>query len=258
MAASRGESQSLVVDNTLDRQFDAGATDDQRRPSGAAGCRLVTQAGGPCPGAFGPGPPVHHHRMGFIPETTRSCAFDEPPGQLPQQRRRRKRSQPAHAPTDARKVYRMRSGAHHDAFDYIEMFCNPIQKHARNGVLSPVEFERQHNAKADGVWKTRGGSSGGGFGLFNVAVSSPARSASVAPGEAAPAQPVATVSPAGDASAQALALPRGGSTSTTLSSWRRPSRAVQEIAWPSERPIRAAPMGVITDTLAAAMSASSG
>lgn len=28
-------------------------------------------------------------------------------------------------------------------FDYIEMFYNPKRKHVRNGMLSPVEFERQ-------------------------------------------------------------------------------------------------------------------
>jgi putative transposase len=27
-------------------------------------------------------------------------------------------------------------------FDYIEMFYNPTRKHVRNGMLSPVEFER--------------------------------------------------------------------------------------------------------------------
>lgn len=30
-----------------------------------------------------------------------------------------------------------------DVFDYIEMFYNPKRKHVRNGMLSPVEFERQ-------------------------------------------------------------------------------------------------------------------
>ncbi|MGU9982555.1 IS3 family transposase, partial [Phreatobacter sp. HK31-P] len=35
--------------------------------------------------------------------------------------------------------------------DYIEMFYNPTRKHARNGMLSPVEFERQHKARAEGV-----------------------------------------------------------------------------------------------------------
>ncbi len=28
-------------------------------------------------------------------------------------------------------------------FDYIEMFYNPKRKHANNGMLSPVNFERQ-------------------------------------------------------------------------------------------------------------------
>jgi putative transposase len=28
-------------------------------------------------------------------------------------------------------------------FDYIEMFYNPKRKNVRNGMLSPVEFEKQ-------------------------------------------------------------------------------------------------------------------
>lgn len=42
-----------------------------------------------------------------------------------------------------RKVYRSRDEARQDVFDYIEMFYNPKRKHVRNGMLSPVEFERQ-------------------------------------------------------------------------------------------------------------------
>lgn len=41
-------------------------------------------------------------------------------------------------------------------FDYIEMFCNPIRKHVRNGMLSPVEFERQQMMSTKGVHKSRG------------------------------------------------------------------------------------------------------
>ncbi len=36
-------------------------------------------------------------------------------------------------------------------FDYIEMFYNPTRKHARNGMLSPAEFERQHKTQSEGV-----------------------------------------------------------------------------------------------------------
>ncbi|MGP4753983.1 IS3 family transposase, partial [Agrobacterium pusense] len=41
-----------------------------------------------------------------------------------------------------RKVYRSRDEARQDVFDYIEMFYNPKRKHVRNGMLSPVEFEK--------------------------------------------------------------------------------------------------------------------
>jgi len=50
-----------------------------------------------------------------------------------------------------RKDYRTRDEARADVLDYIEMFSNPTRKHARNGKLSPVEFERQHKARAEGV-----------------------------------------------------------------------------------------------------------
>jgi putative transposase len=42
-----------------------------------------------------------------------------------------------------RKVYRSRDEAREDVFDYIEMFYNPRCKHVRNGMLSPVEFEKR-------------------------------------------------------------------------------------------------------------------
>lgn len=42
------------------------------------------------------------------------------------------------------RIYRNCEGARQDVFDYIEMFYNPTRKHVRNGMLSPVEFERRH------------------------------------------------------------------------------------------------------------------
>jgi len=50
-----------------------------------------------------------------------------------------------------RRVYKTRVEARRDVFDYIEMFYNPKRKHARNGMLSPVEFERQQKMKPEGV-----------------------------------------------------------------------------------------------------------
>lgn len=41
--------------------------------------------------------------------------------------------------------------ARQDVFDYIEMFYNPVRKHAKNGMLSPVNFERQQNTNNEGV-----------------------------------------------------------------------------------------------------------
>ena len=50
-----------------------------------------------------------------------------------------------------RKTYRTRDKARSDAFDYIEMFYNPKRKHANNGMLSPINFEKQQKMKQQGV-----------------------------------------------------------------------------------------------------------
>jgi putative transposase len=50
-----------------------------------------------------------------------------------------------------RKIYATRAAARRDVFDYIEMFYNPQRKHTNNGLLSPVEFERQHKLNMQGV-----------------------------------------------------------------------------------------------------------
>ena len=50
-----------------------------------------------------------------------------------------------------RRTYRSRDEARQDVFDYIEMFYNPIRKHVRNGMLPPVEFERQQMMSTEGV-----------------------------------------------------------------------------------------------------------
>ncbi len=50
-----------------------------------------------------------------------------------------------------RRVYKTRADAKQDVFDYIEMFYNPKRKHARNGMLSPNDFERQQKLRIQGV-----------------------------------------------------------------------------------------------------------
>lgn len=50
-----------------------------------------------------------------------------------------------------RKTYASREAARRDVFEYIEMFYNPQRKHTNNGMLSPVEFERQQQMKMQGV-----------------------------------------------------------------------------------------------------------
>ena len=50
-----------------------------------------------------------------------------------------------------RRTYKTREDARSDVFDYIEMFYNPKRKHARNGMLSPADFEGQQAGKLQGV-----------------------------------------------------------------------------------------------------------
>jgi putative transposase len=50
-----------------------------------------------------------------------------------------------------RRVYKTRDDARSDVFDYIEFFYNPKRKHARNGILSPVGFEWQQKMNKQGV-----------------------------------------------------------------------------------------------------------
>jgi len=50
-----------------------------------------------------------------------------------------------------RRTYKTREDARSDVFDYIEVFYNPKRKHARNGMLSPADFEGQQAGKLQGV-----------------------------------------------------------------------------------------------------------
>lgn len=43
-----------------------------------------------------------------------------------------------------RRTYRAREETRQDVCDCIEMFYNSKCQHVRNGMLPPVEFERQH------------------------------------------------------------------------------------------------------------------
>lgn len=50
-----------------------------------------------------------------------------------------------------RQTYRTREEARRDVFDYTKMSYNPKRKHARNRMLSPVEFERRQKMTYEGV-----------------------------------------------------------------------------------------------------------
>ena len=46
-----------------------------------------------------------------------------------------------------RRIYKTRSEAWAEIFNYIELFSNPSRCHGNNGGISPVEFERQYYEK---------------------------------------------------------------------------------------------------------------
>jgi putative transposase len=50
-----------------------------------------------------------------------------------------------------RRTYKTRDDARQDIFDYIEMFYNPQRKHVRNGMLSPINFEKQQELNPQSV-----------------------------------------------------------------------------------------------------------
>jgi putative transposase len=50
-----------------------------------------------------------------------------------------------------RRTYKTRDDARQDIFDYIEMFYNPQRKHVRNGMLSPIEFETRQKLNPQSV-----------------------------------------------------------------------------------------------------------
>lgn len=41
-----------------------------------------------------------------------------------------------------KKIYRTRTQAKADVFDYIECFYNPTRRHSTLGYISPIDFER--------------------------------------------------------------------------------------------------------------------
>jgi putative transposase len=47
----------------------------------------------------------------------------------------------------SRKVYRTRTQARADVFDYIERFYNPVRRHSTLGYVSPLEFEKAQKAQ---------------------------------------------------------------------------------------------------------------
>ena len=49
-----------------------------------------------------------------------------------------------------RQTYQTRAEALQNVFDYIEMFYNPRRKQVRDGMMSPVKFERRQKMRTGG------------------------------------------------------------------------------------------------------------
>jgi hypothetical protein len=54
-----------------------------------------------------------------------------------------------------RKIYRTRSEARSDLFDYIEMFYNPVRRQRNNDGRSPVDYEKDYLLKLGSIWGIR-------------------------------------------------------------------------------------------------------
>ena len=55
-----------------------------------------------------------------------------------------------------RERIRLRTYKTRDTFVYIELFYSPQRKHVRNGMLSPIGFEKQQTLNLQAVWQTKG------------------------------------------------------------------------------------------------------
>lgn len=138
---SRGGDRSLFA--PCYRLVDAQPTDNGCRAAGVADGCMAAKAEGKGSGAFGSGIAIHQHGLDSVPEAPQSVhsisrrgnCLDNAVAESFFNLLKRERIR--------RKVYRSRGEARQDVFDYIEMFYNPKRKHVRNGMLSPVEFEKQ-------------------------------------------------------------------------------------------------------------------
>jgi hypothetical protein len=122
---------------------DAEPPNHGRRIAGSAHGGVEAKAEGQSADSFGSGFAIHQHGFGLVLRhhnllhsmSRRGNCHDNAVAESFFNLLKRERIR--------RRVYRSRDEARQDVFDYIEMFYNPKRKHVRNGMLSPVEFEKQ-------------------------------------------------------------------------------------------------------------------
>jgi putative transposase len=168
---SYGGRPSVVVDNTLDRQFDVEAPDKamqsrqttdvvlqallmavwRRKPKNRV---LIHSDQGSQFTSMDWASFLKAHNLEHSMSRRGNChdnAVVESFFNLLKRERIRRRTYKTRSERIRRRTYKTRTEARQDVFDYIEMFYNPKRKHVRNGMLSPVEFERQQKMRTEGV-----------------------------------------------------------------------------------------------------------
>ena len=105
---------------------------------------------------FGSGPPLHQHGPGRLASPAHNLAHSTSRRGTCHDHAVARASSTRSSERITRRTCRGHEKARKDGFDDIEMFCHPKRKHASNGMLSPVGFERRQMTKRDGVQGTRG------------------------------------------------------------------------------------------------------
>lgn len=127
------------------RLVDAEPPDNRRCVAGFAHGRLAPETEGEGPDPFGPEQPILQHGLGRVLAGSQPEHSTSPRGNCRDNAVAERFFNLLKRKRIRRKSHKTREEARQDMVDHIEMFCNPKRKHARNGMLSPVAFERQRN-----------------------------------------------------------------------------------------------------------------
>jgi putative transposase len=136
-------------------EVDAKQADDRCRPADSVMAIWRRKAKERCR-SIRIGPPVHQHGPGWLASPARNSEHLTSRRGTCHNHAVARASSTGSSERIRRRTCRGREKARKDGFDDIEMSGNPKRKHASNGMLSPVGFERRQMTKRDGVQGTRG------------------------------------------------------------------------------------------------------